>query len=460
MKTKPGDSGQSESGHSHSGQPPGAKTRPIDGPGATSLTKPKVAARSGKTPPRMNGAAPVPPAPSLPPLPPFPVAPARTRARGDGGPTVPLRRGGSDKMDAHAAVAELRQQVGNGGDAAGILVFFSPAYDREEMLVALKEAFGSTPVFGCTTAGEITPFGYISNGLTGISFPAADFMVHSALFEGLSQFQIANTIERTHQLVSQRHAQAQGRPGFGLLLVDGLSTREEQLVSAIGNALAGLPLIGGSAGDGLDFKSTFVLHEGRCVSDAAILLLVTTRRRFSVFKTEHFVPTEHKMVVTGADLETRRVFEINAEPAALEYARLVGLSNEPLTPKIFAAHPVVVRVGGQYHVRAIQKVNPDNSLTFHCAIDEGLVLTVARGIDIVENLHELFRRLEREIGPLDAIIGFDCVLRNLETEQRNLKAAVSDLFVAHRVTGFCTYGEQYMSMHVNQTFTGVAIGGT
>jgi hypothetical protein len=26
------------------------------------------------------------------------------------------------------------------------------------------------------------------------------------------------------------------------------------------------------------------------------------------------------------------------------------------------------------------------------------------------------------------------------------------------VVGFCTYGEQYMSMHVNQTFTGIAIG--
>ncbi|MBB6253684.1 nitric oxide-sensing protein NosP [Nitrospirillum iridis] len=371
---------------------------------------------------------------------------------------MPLRRGGSDKTDARAAVAELRQQIG-GGDAAFVLVFLSPAYDRAEMLAALAEAFGSTPVFGCTTAGEITPFGYISGGLSGISFPAEDFTVHSALFEGLSQFQIADTIERTHQLVAHRHAQAQGRAGFGLLLVDGLSTREERLVSAIGNALAGLPLIGGSAGDGLDFKATFVLHEGRFVRDAAILLLVTTRRRFSVFKTEHFVPTAHKMVVTGADLESRRVFEINAEPAALEYARLVGLSNEPLSPKIFAAHPVVVRVGGQYHVRAIQKVNPDNSLTFHCAIDEGLVLTVARGIDIVENLHELFRRLEREVGGRpEAIVGFDCVLRDLETEQRNLKAAVSDLFMAHRVTGFCTYGEQYMSMHVNQTFTGVAIG--
>ncbi|MDZ5645908.1 nitric oxide-sensing protein NosP [Nitrospirillum sp. BR 11828] len=449
MKIKPGDSGHPQQGRRSSAK----ASAPDIPPGDSCVIADVKPAASPRRPAHQ-------PAASFPPLPPFPLTAVRPRPtpRPDAPPPPPVRRGGSNKTDARAAVADLRDQIG--GAAACVLVFFSPAYDRGEMLAALKEAFGSTPVFGCTTAGEITPFGYISGGLSGVSFPAKDFLVHSALFENLSQFQIADTIERTHRLVSRRHAEAQGRPGFGLLLVDGLSTREEQLVSAIGNALAGLPLIGGSAGDGLDFKSTVVLHGGRFVSDAAILLLITTRRPFSVFKTEHFVPTEHKMVVTGADLETRRVFEINAEPAALEYARLVGLSHEALTPKIFAAHPVVVRVGGQYHVRAIQKVNPDNSLTFHCAIDEGLVLTVARGIDIVENLHELFRRLEREIGPLDAIVGFDCVLRNLETEQRNLKAAVSDLFVANRVTGFCTYGEQYMSMHVNQTFTGVAIGRT
>ncbi len=50
------------------------------------------------------------------------------------------------------------------------------------------------------------------------------------------------------------------------------------------------------------------------------------------------------------------------------------------------------------------------------------------------------------------------MLRNLEIEERNLKAAVSALFVEQNVVGFCTYGEQYMSMHVNQTFTGVIIG--
>jgi hypothetical protein len=125
---------------------------------------------------------------------------------------------------------------------------------------------------------------------------------------------------------------------------------------------------------------------------------------------------------------------------------------------IFAAHPLMVRVGGLYHVRSIQKVNADKSLTFFCAIDEGLVLTIARSVDVVQDLRNLFERLKAEVGEPDLIIGCDCVLRNLEIEQQQLKPIVSELFVRNGVIGFCTYGEQFNSMHVNQTLTGVAIG--
>jgi hypothetical protein len=380
-------------------------------------------------------------------------------------PIKRLLRGGSDAADPRAAVTELHRQIGD-PDTAFVLIFCSPSYERSEIAAAIRDYFGGVPVFGCTTAGEITPFGYISDGLSGIAFPAGEFAVVSTLFAPLDRFEMVQAREQTHRLMSRLKSGEAGLAGdgrdpgrsFGLLLVDGLSFREEQLISAIGNTLNGVPIVGGSAGDGFKFRNSFIFYDGDFVADAAILLLIQTRRRFSVFKTEHFVPTDRKMVVTGADMDRRRVFEINGEPAALEYARLVGLDGAPLSPRTFAAHPVVVRVGGEYHVRAIQRVNSDNSLSFFCAIDEGLVLTLAQGVDILENLRDLFARLEQQTGTPDAIIGYDCVLRNIELEQRQLKLAVSELFVEHKVIGFCTYGEQYMSMHVNQTFTGVAIG--
>ena len=137
---------------------------------------------------------------------------------------------------------------------------------------------------------------------------------------------------------------------------------------------------------------------------------------------------------------------------------MVGLEGEPLTPMIFAAYPVVVRVGGEYHVRSIQKVNDDESLTFFCAIDEGIVLTVAQGVDLVRNLEESFARVEAEIGKPTIVLGCDCVLRYLETGEKGLRPRIGALLARHNVVGFATYGEQFNAMHVNQTFTGVAIG--
>ena len=70
------------------------------------------------------------------------------------------------------------------------------------------------------------------------------------------------------------------------------------------------------------------------------------------------------------DDEQRTVHELNAEPAAREYAMAVGLDPERLSPMSFAAYPLAVKVGGEYFCRSIRRMNPDGSLSFFCAIDE------------------------------------------------------------------------------------------
>jgi hypothetical protein len=162
--------------------------------------------------------------------------------------------------------------------------------------------------------------------------------------------------------------------------------------------------------------------------------------------------------VTAADPATRVVTEINAEPAAEEYARIAGLDLGQLTPLAFAEYPVMVRVGGDWYVRSIARMNPNGSLTFFCAIDEGIVLTLARREDIAANLAQLFDLIRAEIGSPQLVVGFDCVLRRLEAENRQLKHELNNIMAANKVIGFCTYGEQFGAMHVNHTFTAVAFG--
>lgn len=373
-------------------------------------------------------------------------------------PTGALLRGSSSQTDPVAAARDLARQIG-GSPAALRVVFCSPELDPDLLGPALFGEFADAPLVGCTTAGEIGPGGYLpTGGLAGFSLPAGEFEVDLVHLQGLRSLGLPEMRFRAAELAARHRSRTSFGRSFGLLLVDGLAVREEPLVSSIHSALGGIPICGGSAGDGLDFGSTRLLVDGALVEDAATLVMVRTRRPFQPVKLQHFRSRDSKLVVTSADPSRRIVHEIDGLPAAEGYAAAIGMRAEELSPQMFSTHPVVVRVGGNEYVRSIQKVNPDGSLTFFCAIDDGIVLTVAEGEDMVANLAAEAHRLEAELGEIELTIGFDCVLRRLESQQKGLVEDIDRHLGRLRTCGFATYGEQFGAMHVNQTLTGIVIG--
>lgn len=340
------------------------------------------------------------------------------------------------------------------------IVFGAASTDFPTLAARLTEEMPKTRLVGCSTAGEIGPDGLTQDTIVAVGLPAADFAVSTASIDltDLSMDAIVSAAESAMADLTPA-GQAPTRDSvFAMLFSDGLAHCEELLASTLHDALGGIPLCGGSAGDAMTFTRTVVVDGRHVRSHAAVLTLVHTRRPFVVFKTQHFVPGSDKLIVTGADAESRTVHEINGEPAAAEYARVVGVPEDTLGPNVFADHPVVVRMGGDAFVRALARVNDDRSLTFMCAIEEGVVLTVARGLDLVTNLQTAMADVRRKVGTPSLIVGCDCVLRRLEVERRGLAPAVNDILGELPFVGFATYGEQLNATHVNQTLTGVAIG--
>ncbi|MGO4915132.1 FIST N-terminal domain-containing protein [Pseudogemmobacter sp. W21_MBD1_M6] len=336
-------------------------------------------------------------------------------------------------------------------------IFLSPAYFRPDTAQAINTIFGSTPVIGCTTAGEITPLGVKDGHMVAVGFPDNCFCAATRF---VVEPRTTRDPSMTEVVLEQLNEVARKQPDWGnefaFLLNDGLARNEDRVVSLVNPALGMVPLFGGSAGDGLSFKETAVFANGQFHQHASLLTVFRTRCPIKVFRFDHFGPTATRMVVTRADPEKRLVSEINAEPAAAEYARMVGKDPGQLSPFVFAASPVMVQVGGQYHVRAIQKVEDNGDLRFFSAIDEGLVLTVAKSEDIVLHLERELAKLSQNGRP-DAIVACECILRKLEIDQRQAKRKISAIMTDYNVIGFNTYGEQFNMLHVNQTFTGVAI---
>lgn len=371
-----------------------------------------------------------------------------------------IRRAQSVAEDPRIAAREFYAGVVQ-PEMALVVFFCSSEYDLDALADELNKLFGSTLVVGCTTAGEIGPAGYCSRSLAGASFSASDVTPAAGRIDHLQRFQITKGHDFAKQLLhtlTTRVPNVSGRNTFALLLIDGLSVREEPVIRAVQAAVGSIPVIGGSAGDDLRFKRTCVFHEGAFRSDSAVLLLVHTALPFKVFKTQHFVSGTERMVVTEADIGRRIVKEINGLPAAEEYARVAGFRPEALESASFATAPVVVMIDGTEYVRSIQRANPDGSLTFYCAIDEGLVLRVAQGRDLLENLELALEQLSQQIGRPSLIFGCDCILRSLEMDHGGLREQVGELLDRYNTVGFSTYGEQYGGVHINQTFTGIAIG--
>lgn len=372
--------------------------------------------------------------------------------------TTTVRRGHSSAEGAAESARELAAAIRQ--EHGFHFVFASPRYPAEPLANALVRELGPRTV-GCTTAGEITPRGYASGTLTGFSLPGeADVSCHliDDLREGRHTARIAEIATDARERISRAQTGDPRQRAFGILLVDGLCGIEELVAAELHAALGGLPLVGGSAGDALGFREAYVFHGGRCHSGAAVFCLVLTTRPFHLFKAQHFQPTEEKLVVTRAVPEERRVLEINGRPAATEYSRVTGVDFGELHARAFSRHPVMLRIGGESYVRSIQKANPDDSLTFFCAIDEGLVLTVADGLRFVESLQGMLADVQRRLPDPELLLGFECVLRRLEVESKGLVDTVSEALAQHRVVGFHTYGEQYGGLHVNQTWTGLALG--
>lgn len=367
----------------------------------------------------------------------------------------------SRRDEPDAIAADLARGIA-GRPLAGALVFCSHRLARQPLASAIQRVVGAAPVVGCTSAGELSERGYDEDCVVFVGFPADSFRMAVHCFDDLDHFDPARGGQAIRSLGSELGQVAPWSDGFAhhaaLFLVDGLSHREELLAMTVQEALGKTLLVGGSSGDGMLFRETGILVDGRFQTDAAVVALLASRRPLRAFSAQHYEPGAEKMVVTAADPNARVVHAINARPAAEEYARLAGGATGPLDPRFFAAHPPMVRAGGGHYVRAIQSVNADGSLTFYCAIDTGVVLTVGQPLDPLTQLEGLLDRIDGELGGTDHVIAFDCVLNRIDAESRQLSGAVSQLYARRRVVGFSTYGEQFRAAHINQTFTGLAIG--
>jgi hypothetical protein len=369
-------------------------------------------------------------------------------------PPLLVRRAHTTLPNPAQAVAALAQELD--AAASAVLLFCSGEYELDALGTAIERTF-SAPVAACTSAGQVGASGFERDGITAVSLSSADLRMRPYLLSPLALCQ-----SQTASLAREQAERAAATPGlrsFGVLLVDGLSLWEEYVASALYEALGNVPIVGGSAAARQGQPRPAVYHAGKFLEGAAVLALFETRSLvFETFATQHFEPSQRKLVITLADPDKRIVYELNGEPAAHAYAKALGVTSRDLEPRHFACNPLLLDMGEQLLPRAIRSKNPDGSLSLAGAIEEGLVVSIASSPDPVGALERALAQVERRVPEPQVLLVFDCVLRRIELETRGLDRQVGQLMAQKGAVGFNSYGEQVGPLHVNHTLTGVALG--
>ncbi len=377
-----------------------------------------------------------------------------------------IRTLGTAAPDEARAVDELLAACPASKDDLTVL-FVTTGYDLARLGKLLAKR-GRHHVLGAATGCAFGPGGFLRHGITGFHLPAPRFVAVDALIEDVSRFGLPDA---RRLAVNLREKLRRAHPGaahaeFGFVLIDSEARCEERVMAALGMEFAGLPIVGGSAGD-VYFNpaahpagSKRLLYRDRAVHNAAVFCLVASQSPVMALTHNHYRAGTRKVVITEADPDRRLVREINGRPALSEFAAACGFRRQPSTIAQYAAHPLMIRVGGQYFARGVQRVFDDGSIEFACAIESGVVAAIGMPDDLLARLRGMFADIRRTVGRPDLVMGFDCAARTVCMEQAQMTAAVVKEFESNRVVGFSAIGEQFNTAHVNNSFTALAIGGS
>ncbi|CAN5890392.1 FIST N-terminal domain-containing protein [soil metagenome] len=342
-----------------------------------------------------------------------------------------------------------------------IFVFASTKQDPAAVARGLGERFPGVLVVGCTTTGEHLSGEHYNGALVLTALCDSGIRWSTAVVRdiaGLDEARAGQVVSELFRGLDVNTEDFEPAEHFCMLFIDGLRGCEEVFSALIAEALEGVKLVGGSAGDDLAFRETRIIAGGEALTDAAVLVMGHGAGKFEIFKHQHFTTTPRRLVVTKVSRGGRRVCELDGRRALDAYASALGIATEQVTDDVTFMNPVTFSCQGEIYVRSIQRLDPDGTIDFYCGVEEGMVLEIGGHHSITEALQADVTKITARSGPLDFMLGYNCILRALEADKEGLVGELGQLWRAASKTsiGFDTYGEQLDGLHINQTL--VAIG--
>jgi hypothetical protein len=357
--------------------------------------------------------------------------------------------GEADGSSAEAGARACAEAI-TGPDPKLLVVFCSRAHDLQALVDAIDAQSGGVPLIGCSTAGEIATAGPGDSGVVVTAFGGDGFDVSTSVVRGASaRLRDAGA----DAAACMDHVEPRSHR-FLMLLTDGLSGDQQEIVrGAYGVVGAGVPLVGGCAGDDLAMETTYQLHGREVLTDGVVAAAVASDAPFGIGVRHGWRRVGEPMLVTSS--ANNRVYTLDERPALDVYLERLDAPAEARTDgaaftRFALTHPLgMSRRSGEEQVRFIGGADfEDGSLSTIAEVPPGALVWSMEG-DSESVLAATNAACDDAVAALDGnaplgMIAFDCIARRgvlgddgIQTEVRRVVERAAGAPVA----GFYTYGE-------------------
>lgn len=367
--------------------------------------------------------------------------------------------------DVKSAVDELCGKLRKSSRPNAVLFMAAITYDFAALSAEIKSRFPDSEVIGASTAGEISPEGFLEGSvvLTTMSDPST--RVRAVLVENGSKYPAASADAVRSALTScgircgDRNSH---KDAFAITFINGVYNAEETILTTFYSIIQNdaFQLAGGTAGYTGSEAKTFVSVNGKSTQDGAAFLFVKTPRPFDIRQEDIFKPTGKSMSVTAADPVGRIIKTLDGRSARSVYAEKLGVDERRAESMTFE-NPFGRYLDGELHIAALAGFPGHGEISLFARVVPNSTLELMHISDPLKNCDETCAGIRSAIpNPRFALL-LTCITRTLFFEREKISGQIirkyNDAFPVF--CGFSCYGEQKNRIHCNQTLVTVVIGG-
>ncbi len=363
-----------------------------------------------------------------------------------------------------SAVDEICAKLPQSNSYIAIIFFASVNYDFQVLSTLIKERYPNAEVIGCSTSGEIlNGDGFVQHSIVVTGLSCTRTWVSGVIINNVEKFNIFGV--KTVEDAARKIGITPGSPdchkdAFALTFVNGLCNAEETLTALFYAIIKNEDFIlaGGSAGDDLQFKKTYVSYNGNVATEGAVILFVRTQCKFDIRKENLFTPIGKLMKITDADIHTRKIISIDGQVPQRRYAELLEI-NEKDVNNAQLVFPFGRRLYGDIYISSIAGFNDDGTMNMYCKVTPGSFVELLKEGEISSIAEETCKAISENIPRPGAVILVNCILRTIYFSQKSLVKEVLGRFDRYfpKYCGFPSYGEQFGRFNCNQTLVSIVI---